>query len=292
MTTQATSTDLSSSGLRRPTGVSRTAVIVAQARADETVRSDRLFNDPHAQALVDAAGRIEGVSQAGKAAGGHFVLRTRFFDDVVTQAARSGCQQVVILGAGLDTRAYRLALPPNLRLFELDLPDLLSFKDAVLADRAPGPTCERTPVPIDLRDDWPSALQGAGFDSSLPTVWLVEGVLMYLPSDAVETLLDRLTGLSTSRDRLALEHANRAYMELPMMQAAKKRLQSTGAGWQSSVEDPVDWLQAHGWQAEVTSTPDLAHQHNRPVPAVLDPEKVGGARLWLVEAELSSDRMA
>lgn len=268
----------------RPEGVSRTAVIVAQARADESVRSDRLFDDPLADALVDAAGRIGGISSAGRAASGHFVLRTRFFDDLLADAAAAGCGQVVLVGAGLDTRAYRLAWPAGVRLYELDLPDLLTFKDAVLDRRAPLPACERVPVPIDLRHNWPVALTSAGFDPSLPTAWLLEGVLMYLPEDAVDRLLDRIAALSCDGSHLGLEHANAAYMALPAMEAAKRRLEATGAGWQSWVEDPVAWLADYGWRASVTDAEKLAERHRRPVPPVLDPAKVGEARLWLVGA--------
>ncbi|MFV0524980.1 MAG: SAM-dependent methyltransferase [Acidimicrobiales bacterium] len=269
----------------RPVGVSRTAVVVAQARADESTRTDRLFTDPHAQVLVAAAGRIEGLSAAGKMAGTHFVLRTRFFDDLLGAAVDTGCHQVVLVGAGLDTRAFRLHWPPGVRLFELDLPDLLAFKDQVLAEAGADPTCVRVPVPVDLRDDWPTSLEAAGYDATLPTVWLIEGVLMYLPSAAADRLMERIGQLSRPGSRLGLEHANRAYMELPMMRKAKQRLSTTDAGWQSSVEDPVGWLGGHGWRAEVTSPRDLASRHGRTLPPVVDPDQVGGAQLWLVGAE-------
>lgn len=74
-----------------PTGVSRTAVVITQAREAESARPDRLFDDPLAGPLADAAGRITGISEAGRQAAEHFVLRTRFFDDRLREAAGRAC---------------------------------------------------------------------------------------------------------------------------------------------------------------------------------------------------------
>jgi methyltransferase (TIGR00027 family) len=67
---------------------------------------------------------------------GEGVLRTRFFDDYLLAATAAGCQQVVLLAAGLDTCTFRLAWPDRVRLFEFDLPEMLAFKEQVLAAQA------------------------------------------------------------------------------------------------------------------------------------------------------------
>ncbi len=175
-----------------PQGVGRTAIGVAHVRAEESRRPDRLFHDPYAEAFVAAAPNTlptEHEASHDLAAWGaewavHATIRTRFFDDYLLAAGAAGCRQVVLLAAGLDTRALRLDWPEGTRVFELDLPDMLTFKERVLADHpsrpAPAP-CERTTVAVDLRADWPAALTGAGFDPSQPTAWLAEGLLITSP---------------------------------------------------------------------------------------------------------------
>ncbi|SFC70580.1 SAM-dependent methyltransferase [Streptomyces aidingensis] len=275
MTTQAT---------RPTTGVSRTAVIIAQARAREHARPDRLFTDPLAEPLVEAVGWIP-VQAAGRMNEEHFVLRTRFFDDCLRDAAGAGCTQVAVVAAGLDTRAFRLDWPDGTRLFEIDLPGLMAYKEAVLGVQGARPACDRTVVTADLRDDWPDRLTAAGFDPGRPTVWLIEGLMMYLTEDDNDRLLGRIGALSAPGSRLALEHVNRAYTELPDMRAVHERLRRVGASWVSTMEDPVGRLAGHGWRAAVTPQTELARRHGRPVPRLTDPQIVGDARMWLVSAE-------
>jgi methyltransferase (TIGR00027 family) len=268
----------------RPTsGVSRTAVIMAQARATEDARSDRLFTDPYAQSFVDAVGWIQ-VAEAGRLNQGHFVLRTRFFDDYFRAAAQVGCRQAVLVAAGLDTRAFRLDWPDGFHLFEIDLPGLMAFKEAVLGVRQAEPSCDRTAVRADLRGNWPADLLTAGFDPQQPTAWLIEGLMMYLEPADNDRLLERIGTLSAPGSRLAIEHINQEYTELPQLKAVQERLRKVGAEWRSTVEDPCAWLGAHGWTAAVVPQTELAAQHGRPVPELTDPERVGAARMWLVEA--------
>src|SRR5260370_37820022 len=110
----------------------------------------------------------------------HAVIRTRFFDDYLSAATAARCRQVVLLAAGLDTRAFRLAWPKDTRVFEVDLPDVLAFKDTVLAARNAVPRCERTAVPADLRVDWTATLAEAGFARVSRPAWLAAGLPLYL----------------------------------------------------------------------------------------------------------------
>ena len=114
-------------------GLGLTAILVTGARATESARPDRLFEDPFARAFVEAAGAAsptiaealaqgspdEAVNQARRDS---IAVRTRFCDDYLLAAARSGCRQVVLLAAGLDARAFRLPWPEGVRLWELDMP--------------------------------------------------------------------------------------------------------------------------------------------------------------------------
>ena len=137
---------MSSSGL--PVGVAKTALGVAMVRAQESQRDDRLFKDPYAEAfLIASPGAFDAEQRAAEAGAGdmapwgaafwsHAVTRTRFFDDYLLDATAHGIRQVVLLAAGLDTRAYRLPWPRGVRVYELDLPEVMRFKGKVLTERA------------------------------------------------------------------------------------------------------------------------------------------------------------
>lgn len=148
-------------------GVGKTALGVAMVRVHESRRADRLFEDPYAEAFLQAAPATFDTEQRAAARGGdmaswgvafwsHAVIRTRFFADYLIKAAGDGIRQLVLLAAGLDTRAFRLPWPDGVRLYELDLREVLRFKDRVLAARTAIARCERTVVPVDLREDWPA----------------------------------------------------------------------------------------------------------------------------------------
>jgi hypothetical protein len=121
-----------------PRGVGETALGAAMMRARESTRADPLFEDPLATAFVDAA---PPVFEYGPSADDNPELatleaafqdavsvRTRLFDDFVLGQVASGTRQVALLGAGLDSRACRLKWPAGVRMFELDMPDVLAFK--------------------------------------------------------------------------------------------------------------------------------------------------------------------
>jgi len=193
------------------TSVGATAVMVAAARAAETDRDDPLICDPYAKLLVAGAGtgvwefmlNDEFVARVGQAdpeiaaivehMGSYQAVRTHFFDDFFSEAAAAGIRQIVILASGLDSRAYRLRWPAGTTVYELDQPKVLEYKAATLDRHGAAPVAVRREVPIDLRFDWPKALCEAGFDATVPTAWLAEGLLMYLPADAQDRLFERVT---------------------------------------------------------------------------------------------------
>jgi methyltransferase (TIGR00027 family) len=173
----------------------------------------------------------------------------------------------VLLAAGLDTRAFRLAWPEGTHLFEVDLPDVLAFKDTVLAARGAVARCERTTVPADLRADWTSALNAAGHDSGRPTAWLVEGLLIYLTADEAGRLLADVTRLSAPGSRLSFEHnpmvaaslADEAGQSPTMRQYTRLWKGGLGAG-------TPRWLTDQGWQPEPHDLSALAASYQRPAP--------------------------
>jgi methyltransferase (TIGR00027 family) len=244
-----------------PPGVGATGLGVAAIRAAETNRPDRLFADPLAAAFVAAANwttpdrppedRVRALTR-------WVVARTVFLDGLLTDAGQAGCHQAVLLGAGFDTRAFRLPWPPGARLFELDSADVLDGKARVLAQQAAQPACHRVPVPCDLREDWPGALLAAGFTPARPTVWIAEGLLVYLDWEEVQGLIADLSELSAPGSRLGLSLATRS---------------PAGTGWLDSLrrstapEDPAHWLAGHGWTAGITDPADVLAAHGRtPTP--------------------------
>ncbi|MFJ8532100.1 SAM-dependent methyltransferase [Streptomyces sp. NPDC093591] len=260
-------------------GVGQTALFVAWMRQLESDRPDALFRDPLAAAMLSTlaedpvlADVAEVIKQTHTSARGfptYFAVRTRFFDDEVLSAVRRGIRQVVTLAAGVDGRTVRLDLPAGTRWFEVELPEMTAFKDALIERSALPLACERHGVAADLREDWQSALRAAGFDPSQPTVWLVEGLLMYLTDAAGDAILAGLTELSAPGSRLMLEHLKAAMLE-EEGRPVRERVEEQGASWLSARDDLKSWMGGHGWQAEVYAGDDHRIGHGRtvaPLPA-------------------------
>jgi methyltransferase (TIGR00027 family) len=265
-------------------GVGATSLGVARARAWESRRPDRLFDDPYAAAFaaagtddhtpartapatpVTATPATPTAPTAGRARlAFHVIIRTRFYDDYLIAAAEAGCRQVVLLAAGLDTRAYRLPWPGGVRLYELDLPEVLAFKERVLAEQGAVARCERTAVPADLREDWPALLTAAGFDPSARTAWLVEGLLVYLTAEDAARVLTRLTGLSAPGSRLSVERNNAASV---IAERDRSGLEEYARLWKGGLgEDTAGRLAAEGWHTETHELTDVAASYGRPAPS-------------------------
>ncbi|ORW93081.1 SAM-dependent methyltransferase [Mycobacterium sp. IEC1808] len=203
--------------------VGATATMVAAARAAATRNSQPVVTDEYAEPLV----RAVGLDVFTKLASGEldaddlekgigfprmvdtFAARARFYDDYFAAAGKAGLRQVVIVASGLDARSYRLAWPTGTTVYEIDQPEVIAFKTAALSEIGAAPTAELRTIGIDLRQDWPAALQEAGFDPAQPTAWLAEGVLIgFLPPEAEVRLLDAITPLSSEGSRFAADYGS------------------------------------------------------------------------------------
>jgi len=193
----------------------------------------------------------------------HVVVRTKFYDDYLLTAASDGIRQVALLAAGLDTRAFRLPWPVGTTVYEVDLPDMIAFKDEVLSHTDGTPTCHRVAIAADLTADWPAALVGAGFDPALPTAWLVEGLLVYLTHDDAARLLTTVADLSAPGSRLSCEQG-RSAMQLAAQSAESGASEATKL-WQGGIEDIPGWLADNGWSVEQHALADLARDYGRPI---------------------------
>ena len=239
--------------------VANTGLLVAAIRAMESTRDDRLFTDPFADRLAGDTGRrllAAAMADSGEASTVQIVVRTRFWDEALLRAVRVA-KQVVIVAAGMDARAYRLAWPDGTTVYELDQPAVIAAKAEILADDSP--QCRRVPIGVDLADDWPSALLATGFDKQIPTVWLMEGLLQYLDESAVRTLFDRVHSLSGSKSVLLYEIVGTTLLQSPMMAPLLQSMAEQGSPWLFGTDEPGELAQRHGWSATVT---DIAQAGN------------------------------
>jgi methyltransferase (TIGR00027 family) len=247
-----------------------TGVGVAAIRAAESSRPDRLFDDPFAARFASAAGwnGTRGDPSRRRHLSAWIAVRTRFLDDVVLDACAGGCRQVVILGAGLDARSFRLRWPLGTNVWELDLPSVLEFKERVVRSEGWQPSCRRRTVAVDLSGPWGQALVDGGLDTEAPVAWLAEGLLAYLTEEIGDRIVSVAAELSVPGSRLGLTVAS------PERLRAWRRAHPDGragpgdyvALWRSTgPEDPASWLASHGWEAAVYATAERSMAYGRSV---------------------------
>jgi methyltransferase (TIGR00027 family) len=262
--------------------VGATATMVAAARAAASRSSQPVITDEYAEPLV----RAVGLDVFTKLAGGEldsddlekgvgfprmvdtFAARARFYDDYFAAAGKAGVRQVVIVASGLDARSYRLAWPAGTTVYEIDQPEVIAFKTATLSSLGAAPTAELRTVGIDLREDWPAALQEAGFDPAQPTAWLAEGVLIgFLPPEAEVRLLDSITPLSSEGSRFAADFGTIAGSS----EESQEQTRRATEGWRrqgldmdvaaltypGEHTDVAAHLQADGWETTTFELTDL-----------------------------------
>ena len=262
--------------------VGATATMVAAARAAATRRPQPVITDEFAEPLVRAVGLdvftrlAAGELEADDVEQGvgfprmvdTFAARARYFDDYFAEATAAGLRQVVIVASGLDARPYRLSWPAGTMVYEIDQPEVIEFKTATLSKIGALPAAEHRAVGIDLREDWPAALQAAGFDTARPTAWLAEGVLIgFLPPEAEVRLLDNVISLSAAGSRFSADFGSLN----DGSQESQEWARDTAEGWRrqgldldiaalaypGEHTDVASHLQAHGWETTTSQLTDL-----------------------------------
>lgn len=262
-----------------------TARWTAAVRAQESAREDRLFDDPWAVALAGPEGAAW-IEQRQPGSTVPMVLRTRFFDDFVQRiAVHDGIGQIVLLAAGLDTRAFRLPWPELTRLFELDQPVVLQHKDQILATAGAQPTCERQTIQADLNDPWTEALLEAGFNPQQPSGWLLEGFLFYLANEHITRILDEITSLATPGSWLGFDIVNSIMLVSSLTQKWIEMQAQSGAPWIGTMDDPVGFLAERGWQASLTQAGAADANHGRWTLPVIPTTMPDFPHNWFVTAE-------
>ena len=224
--------------------VSDTARWVAVYRAWESARSDALFNDPYAKLLAGERGEAIARQMPAQArTGWPMVARTKLIDDLVQARVAKGCDCVINLAAGLDTRPYRLDLPHSLRWIEVDLPALVEEKEELLANAQP--RCQLRRIKVDLTDTQArvAALQDA-LGPSTQALVITEGLLVYLADAQVRDL---------SRDIAALAGVNGWILDLAspaILEMMRKGMGETlkNAPLKFAPENGIAFFEALGWR--------------------------------------------
>lgn len=256
--------------------VSFTAKNMAAGRAYETRRSDALFIDPFAEKLAgkevleDVIPRLEADEKAGKP---FTSIRTRYFDDLILGHSQN-IQQIVLLGAGLDTRALRMEWAADTHVYEIDQSNILTYKESVLEDIQP--TCNRHAIAADLKDSlWSEMLIKQGYQPSKPSIWLLEGVLYYLNEEEVHNLLTTITTLSVKGSWFGADVINSVIMN---------GQDSWAKYWLSCCDDPEAFFGQYGWQASAIQPGDEGASFGRFTFQFPDPSLPDQPHLYFIAA--------
>ena len=249
--------------------VSDTAFMVAHHRAVESARSDALFRDPLAGLLAgDAGRRMAEHMPTARMTGWVVAIRTAVIDGLLQQAIADGVRLIVNLGAGLDTRPYRMQLPADLLWIEVDQAHVMAFKKEKL--RAETPVCQLEQRAVDLADATARRALLADLDSRRQRMLvLTEGVVLYLDVDQVGEFADDLRQLA---------HLETWIVDYVSVQAAEYRRR---AGADRAMRNtpfkftPPDWhgfFAEHGWRArELRFLAPAARKLGRTPPLPLFP---------------------
>lgn len=246
--------------------VSDTALWVAYHRAAESERADALFHDPFARKLVGERGSAIAESMKATAQYTSWVLaiRTYVIDHMLERLLAEGVDLVLNLGAGLDTRPYRMNLPASLIWVEVDYPHMIEHKEKLLAGDQPRCLLER--VKLDLADREKRQLfLGQMAARGKKILVLTEGVILYLEEKHVAELADDLHAHPSLKLWIAeyVAPASYVYLKSPKRQERMRR--------SPFLFFPADWFglfKAHGWVArEVEYLGETSHKLGRPMPA-------------------------
>ena len=226
--------------------ISDTALWVAIFRADESDRPDALFHDPFARRLAgDRGEQIANKIEFSRKHSWSYVARTFLFDDFIQRHVENGFDMIVNLASGLDTRPYRMPLPPNIQWVEVDLPEILEYKQRILGNEKPA--CKLRSIRLDLSDrklrqEW---FKDLGREAANALI-VSEGLLIYLEEADAGALADDL-----SREI----HFRRWLLDLqspPLLAMAQKEmgtaLKEGNISFKFAPDEGEEYFRGHGWK--------------------------------------------
>jgi methyltransferase (TIGR00027 family) len=267
------------------TDISDTALWVAAYRAEESERSDALFQDPYARRLAGEKGfALLDAMKHGRRYAWPMVVRTVMFDQLVLDRVAEGADIVVNLAAGLDARPYRMLLPPQLVWIEVDLPAMIDYKSEILA--AESPVCSLERIGLDLAE--PAARQGLLRElgrRGRSLLVITEGLIVYLRRDEVTALATELAAEPSYR-WWATDLASPALLKM-MARTWGSSVARAGAPFQFAPQEGPAFFTALGWRPlAVHSAFKIAARLGRlPWPLRLfalfpEPKKFNPKRVW------------
>jgi methyltransferase (TIGR00027 family) len=229
-------------------GISDTARWVAYFRARETERADALFRDPYAERLAGEHGfHIANTLQDGNKHEWAWVARTYLFDQFLSRAIQDGADLVVNLAAGLDARPYRMNLPATLQWVEVDLPDIVSYKEHILRDEKPRCRLER--IALDLSDMSGRRELFAELDArATKAVVASEGLLIYFTAEEVGSLAKDLADAEHFQTWI-IDLASPGQLRL-MQRTSGKQLSEVGAAFKFGPLEGPNFFTPHGWECK------------------------------------------
>jgi methyltransferase (TIGR00027 family) len=226
--------------------ISDTARWVAYFRALETRRPDALFRDPYAERLAGDLGfHIANTLPEGNKHEWAWVARTYLFDKFLTAEIQKGADLVLNLAAGLDARPYRMDLPATLRWVEVDLPEIISYKQEMLADETP--RCHLERISLDLSDVPARRKLFAGLHRrAAKIVVLTEGLLIYFTPEEVASFAKDLAAGARFQSWI-VDLASPGQLKL-MQRTSGTQLSEAGAAFKFGPAEGAKFFASHGWE--------------------------------------------
>jgi methyltransferase (TIGR00027 family) len=243
--------------------VSDTAFAVAHYRAEETKRPDALFRDPFAGLLAGDRGKKMGAAMPVPGIVSQIVvIRTCIIDDFIRQAISQGVDTVLNLGAGLDTRPYRMDLPESLLWIEVDYPRVIQFKDERLAAQKPRCKLERVSLDLENPSGRRTFLQATNARAKKLLI-LTEGVVSYLSEEDVASLADDLRSLDHA-DGWIVEYFSPVFAKYRGRGHTLRKMQN--APFKFMPKDWFGFFESHGWRPQrVGYLAEEAERLGRPI---------------------------
>jgi methyltransferase (TIGR00027 family) len=246
--------------------VSDTAFWVAMYRAFESERPDAIFHDAYARVLAGERGAaIVSELPQGQALAWSMIVRTAVIDELVQDCIARGARTVLNLGAGLDTRAYRLALPESVNWFDVDLPGIIEYRAHCLSLEKP--VCRHHPIATDLSDAAARReLFGQAREAGGPLLVLTEGLLVYLEPGQVRELATQLHTEVLARWWLTDLIAPMLVNTIGVLW--QQQLRAADSCWRFAPADGSKFFAASGWREITTrSLWDESLRLNRSAPS-------------------------
>lgn len=226
--------------------ISDTARWVAYFRAREMQRPDALFRDPYAERLAGERGfEIANTLPEGNKHEWAWVARTYLFDEFLRREIQTGADIVVNLAAGLDARPYRMQVPPTLNWIEVDFPEIVSYKEEILANEQPKCRLER--ISLDLTDLGARRSLFANLDrKGARVIVMSEGLLIYFTAEEVGALANDLAAGAHFQSWI-IDLASPGQLKL-MQRTTGKQLSEAGAAFKFGPPEGPNFFMPYGWE--------------------------------------------